>query len=393
MARLTNVVTLGCTVLLWYASSAVCTSCGKAALNHLMPRAGSCALSLTTMQFVVSAAATLVACAVLGRRPPSALRETALVSLAYTLGFLLLNCSLGRLAASFSETVRGLEPLSSFILVRIFAARGGALSLGMGCALMAVLLGAAIAVWAQPAFDVNGLLLGLLANCAFSSRGLLVTLLQDAAKRNAQKDEARRLQGGAGGDALSSDAAASRDAGRIDPIGLFAAQHVLGLLLLGPAAFATEGDRCVHALHGHPAASRMALFSSLGFLAYNFLSLVVLLLMDAVSHSVLNTTRRAATIIAAAAVFQTPVGPSSACGIVLIIGGAVAYAIASHRAASSARPQTSSAGDGGGVVGVATESSAHNESSDTEAPSAGEDDSLLTRESARERSHQARSRT
>ena len=42
-----------------------------------------------------------------------------------------------------------------------------------------------------------------------------------------------------------------------------------------------------------------------------------------------NTCRRAVTIVAAAIIFQNAVSPTSAAGIVLIIGGATAYAIAS----------------------------------------------------------------
>ena len=321
---------LSIAVIFWYFSSAVCTSCGKAALNLLLPRAGSCALSLTTMQFVISAVATVFACGILGRRPPSAPFETFLVSLSYTMGFLLLNCSLGKLAASFSETVRGLEPLTSFILVRIFAARGGALTSGMAGALLCVLLGAALAVWAQPAFDLNGLLLGLLANCAFSSRGLLVTMLQDAAQRKAKWEGA--TQAGAPAGAPTSSA----PSGAIDPIGLFAAQHVLGLVVLAPAAYIAEGATCARALRRDEHALQMAAYSALGFLTYNFLSLLVLLLMDAVSHSVLNTTRRAVTIVAAAIFFQNAISFVSAVGIVLIIGGACAYAVFSSRAKRAA---------------------------------------------------------
>ena len=309
-------------VVCWFLASAVCTASGKIALTHLRPHSGGgCALTLTTAQFMTSAAASAVAAVVLGRRPPAAFREVALVSLAYTLGFLLLNCSLGRLQASFSETVRGLEPLTSFLLARALSARGARLSRASAAALAAVLAGAALSVFSQPRFDISGLVYGLLANCAFSSRGLLVTLLQDATRRG---------DGDSGG-----------KVGAIDPIGLFAAQHALGLLLLVPAAIATDGRHCAVALANQPwtnPATRAATLSALGFLAYNFLSLCVLLLIDAVSHSVCNTCRRAVTIVTAALVFQNAISASSAAGITLIIGGAAAYAIASaaERAAAIA---------------------------------------------------------
>ena len=276
-------------------------------------------MTLTVAQFATSAIPTVAACLLLNRRPPQALRETMLVALSYTLGFLLLNCSLGKLAASFSETVRGMEPLTSFILVRLFAAHGGTLTKGMAGGLALVLVGAVINIWAQPAFELSGLLLGLLANCAFSSRGLLVTQLQDAAHRNTRtivEATDKRCGGGLG-----------YASGTVDPLGLFAAQHVLGLLLLTPVALFMEGDSCAVALLHRSHARRIAVCSALGFFAYNFSSLVVLLLVDAVSHSVLNTSRRAITIVASAVVFQNAMSLSSGGGIVLTIGGGVAYAV------------------------------------------------------------------
>jgi len=231
------------------------------------------------------------------------LRELVLVSLAYVLGFLLLNQSLGRLQASFSETVRGLEPLTSFLFVRLFGARGSQIRPSAACALLMVLGGAALSVWAQPAFDVRGLVYGLLANCAFSSRALLVTTLQDVTRAS---------------DPLQPE---------VDSLGLFVAQHLLGLVLLAPLALASEGTSCAAALAQSNSATITAVASSFGFLCYNFLSLYVLLLLDAVAHSVCNTCRRAVTIVAAAIIFSNHLSAASVLGIALIISGAVSYAI------------------------------------------------------------------
>jgi hypothetical protein len=313
---------LAACVVAWYASSALCTAAGKMTLTHLKAHGGNCALSLTLLQFLVSAIVSGIACVVLGRSAPSARRELLLVSFSYTIGFLLLNCSLGRLQASFSETVRGLEPLTSYLIAWLLAARGTKLTGASAVALGAVLLGAAVSVWAQPAFDPSGLVYGLLANCAFSSRGILVTLLQDATRRKVEAE---------GGNGVA-------ERGGVDPIGLFAAQHALGLLLI-PTVLGSEGTRCMAALaYGRPQddGRLTAGASAGGFLAYNFLSLYVLLLIDAVSHSVCNTCRRAVTIVAAAVVFQNQVSLASASGIALIISGAIGYAVASAASRRSA---------------------------------------------------------
>ena len=298
-------------IVIWFGSSAVSTACAKVALSMLAPKAGSCALTITSVQFTAAALAAVAACVLLRRRPLPAARELVFVSIAYTLGFLFLNQSLGRLAASFTETVRGLEPLTSFALAWLLGARGSQLVPVTATALGVVLCGAALSVWAQPNFDVGGLLLGLLANTAFSARSLLVTLLQDAQRKLG---------------------------GEIDSVSLFAAQHVLGLMLLAPAAYADEGAVCLTELGERWPALRAALLSALGFVSYNFLSLYVLLLLDIVSHSVCNTARRAVTIIAALLIFATPISVPSALGIVLIIGGSVAYAMGKE-APARARPE------------------------------------------------------
>ena len=51
---------------------------------------------------------------------------------------------------------------------------------------------------------------------------------------------------------------------------------------------------------------------------------------------VCNTCRRAVTIVAAAIIFQNALSPASAGGVVLIIGGSIAYAVAMARAKASA---------------------------------------------------------
>ena len=324
--RTAHVALLGC-ITLWFASSALCTACAKMALNYLHQKAGSCALTITTLQFATSAVVSGAVCVALGRRAPSAMRELVLVSLMYTLGFLLLNQSLGRLVASFTETVRGLEPLTSFALAWLLSARGSQLKCASGTALVTVLGGAALSVWAQPAFDVQGLVLGLLANCAFSSRALLVMRLQDAMRLLTPKGSSGH---------------------EVDPFGLFAAQHAFGLLLLVPATATSDSSECLRELTQLGPASQAAGLSALGFLTYNFLSLYVLLLLDAVAHSVCNTCRRAVTIVAAALIFRTHISLPSAAGIALIIGGAVGYAVAKDTGRAAAAHGSLLGGDSDG---------------------------------------------
>ncbi|KAL1523995.1 hypothetical protein AB1Y20_018910 [Prymnesium parvum] len=314
---------------MWYAASAVCVANSKLVLREARPL--HCPLSLTALQFSFSALLGAL-CLLLMRRklpPRIMLFELCCVSGAYTFGFVLLNASLGKLTASFSETVRSLEPLTSFTLAWLAGGRGVSLSPMSGAALLAVVLGGAISVAAQPAFDVLGLLLGFAANFMFSSRTLL--------------DKVHRLTRlGEGGHGLVEI--------QIDPVGLFTAQHVIGLFLMVPITLSTESTECTST--ALPANFQPALLSSAGFFAYNFLSLICLLMLNAVTHSIANSLRRAVTIISAALLFHTSISGMSMCGIVLIVGGSIMYALAktTSQEANSAAADSSEADSQDGLV-------------------------------------------
>lgn len=316
---------LGLCIVAWFISSALCSFGTKNSLTSLQPQ--SCAIGLTTLQFIVAAAMGGVICLLMRQSlPPGCLFDIARIALVYTLGFLFFNMSYGRLAASFAETVRGLEPLFSFVFVRSFGARGGVLRTTSAAALVTLLLGGAISCYSQ-AFDVRGLLLGLLSNCCFALRSLYVSLLQDRLKRL----RSHPLSSG-------SDSECSAPAGDEVPRGgrshasyelssstVFFYQHLLGLLLMVPCAL-LEDARCAQHVAA-PQTSPYVAQSVLGFYAYNQLSLVALLMLHPLAHSVANSSRRCVTILSAAIVFGTFVSPLSATGIALVIGSAITYAL------------------------------------------------------------------
>ena len=108
---------LGLCIVAWFASSALCSFGTKNTLNSLAPQ--SCAVGLTTLQFIFSAVIGGAICLVTRQSVPRGCwLDMGRIALVYTLGFLFFNMSYGRLAASFAETVRGLEPLFSFAFVR-----------------------------------------------------------------------------------------------------------------------------------------------------------------------------------------------------------------------------------------------------------------------------------
>ena len=155
--------------------------------------------------------------------------------------------------------VRSLEPITSYTLTRLCGGRGATLTVASAIALLAVILGGATSVVSQPRLDVMGLLLGFGANFMFSSRTLLVTLMQDKLEQrvhlcvppekshHVKLGRARLTSGIAVGRCNRScrptcplpprrlDSGRKSESNAIDPIGLFTTQHALGLLLIVPA--------------------------------------------------------------------------------------------------------------------------------------------------------------
>jgi len=153
----------------------------------------------------------------------------------------------------------------------------------------------------------------------FALRGIVVTSAQDRAQHSSPP---RKLDGGA----------------------IFFWQHAIGLTIAFPIAVAVAPPACVtyvfsaNALAG--GALSYLLLSSTAFFAYNRLSLTVLLMLNAVAHSVLNALRRAVTIGTAAFVFTMPLSPLAATGILMIIAASASYAYsadADSRAAAISR--------------------------------------------------------
>ena len=90
-------INLAASVVTWFSSSALCTVNAKWVLEGLAPR--TCGLTVTVLQFAFSSVAAVIVVLVLGLSPLRAalLPRVVLISLAYTLGFLFLNLSLGGL--------------------------------------------------------------------------------------------------------------------------------------------------------------------------------------------------------------------------------------------------------------------------------------------------------
>ena len=222
---------LGLCIVAWFASSALCSFGTKNTLNSLAPQ--SCAVGLTTLQFTVSAVIGGAICLVTRQSlPPGCWFDMGRIALVYTLGFLFFNMSYGRLAASFAETVRGLEPLFSFAFVRLLGVRGGMLRAPSAVALATLLVGGVMSCASQ-AFDARGLAFGLASNCCFAARSIYVSMLQDRLKRERDVPSSSSP--------LPPHATAARY--ELSSSTVFFYQHLLGLLLMVPCSLLEDPRR------------------------------------------------------------------------------------------------------------------------------------------------------
>ena len=289
-------------IVAWFGASACCTASSKRLLSSLAPH--SCAMAVTTMQFICAALLGVFGgCFRSLSVPPRIVRMHLLgICFSYTAGFCLLNLSLNNLDASFAETVRSLEPLFTSGFTYAFGLRSGMLGSKTGTCLISLLSGAALVMWAQPALSPRGLLLGMLANAVFALRSIFVKMAQD-------KLEVHNLP-------------------RLDGNSLFVITHLIGLGFLLPLALLSGAPQCAHVATSRQGLSRLVAGSALGFALYNRLSLSVLMLLNAVSHSVLNALRRAVTVVSAALLLHSAVSPLSWMGISVIITSSALYVLA-----------------------------------------------------------------
>ena len=295
-------LSLALLLVLWYASSAACTSCSKRLLATLEPR--RCALELTCAQFGVAAVAAATPSA-LRCSPPTLPRAVwvylVCISLSYTAGFTFLNLSLLYIPASFAETLRGLEPLYSAFIACATGVRGGALNRWSFLALVILVAGGFMSCWSQPAASRNvhfylGIASALGANLAFALRSVFTTAAQDVVAQQ-------------WGEKLDADS-------------IFFYQHACGFMVMLALVIVLGSSRVLVEVEKQVPSSLWLIVGSTGaFFLYNRLSLSVLLRLDAVSHSVCNALRRAATVAVTAVVFATPVSALSFSSIVLVICG------------------------------------------------------------------------
>lgn len=237
----------------------------------------------------------------LHERPPvSKTQLIAILPLAcvHTLGNLFTNMSLGRVAVSFTHTIKAMEPFFSVLLSALFLKEYP--SLLVLVSLVPIVGGVALASLTEASFNWAGFLSAMASNVTFQSRNVL-------SKKLMVKKE-----------------------GSMDNINLFSIITIMSFFLLAPFTLLFEGVKFTPGyiesvgLDVKVLAVR-ALIAAICFHSYQQVSYMILQRVSPVTHSVGNCVKRVVVIIASVLFFRTPVSAINGLGTGVALAGVFAY--------------------------------------------------------------------
>ncbi|CAN4079220.1 unnamed protein product [Withania somnifera] len=224
-----------------------------------------------------------------------------LLAAIHTLGNLLTNISLGRVAVSFTHTIKAMEPFFTVLLSALFLAERP--SLWIVSSLVPIVGGVALASMTEASFNWIGFGSAMASNLTNQSRNVFSKMFM-------VKEE----------DAL-------------DNINLFSIITIISFMLLVPVAILMEGMKLTPSYLQHAARQGlnvrelcMRLFlAGFGLHTYQQVSYMILQMVSPVTHAVGNCVKRVVVIVSSVIFFQTPVSPTNSLGTALALAGVFLY--------------------------------------------------------------------
>ncbi|XP_059657893.1 triose phosphate/phosphate translocator, non-green plastid, chloroplastic-like [Cornus florida] len=259
-------------------------------------------LTVSTVQFAVGTVlVTLMWTFNLHKRPKiSGSQLAAILPLAvvHTLGNLFTNMSLGKVAVSFTHTIKAMEPFFSVVLSAMFL--GEMPTPWVITSLIPIVGGVALASLTEASFNWAGFSSAMASNLTNQSRNVL------SKKLMVKKEES------------------------LDNITLFSIITIMSFILLAPVTIFMEGIRFTPSylqsagLNVRQVYIR-SLLAALCFHAYQQVAYMILQRVSPVTHSVGNCVKRVAVIVASVLFFRTPVSPINALGTGVALAGVFLY--------------------------------------------------------------------
>ncbi|XP_057516273.1 phosphoenolpyruvate/phosphate translocator 1, chloroplastic [Amaranthus tricolor] len=220
------------------------------------------------------------------------------LAIVHTLGNLFTNMSLGKVAVSFTHTIKAMEPFFSVLLSAAFLGETPTPSVVL--CLLPIVGGVALASVTEASFNWSGFWSAMASNLTNQSRNVL------SKKVMVKKEES------------------------IDNITLFSIITLMSFVLLAPVTVFMEGVKFTPTymeaagLNVQQVYVR-SLLAGLCFHAYQQVSYMILQKVSPVTHSVGNCVKRVVVITSSVLFFKTPVSPINALGTGIALAGVFLY--------------------------------------------------------------------
>ncbi|KAL3526407.1 hypothetical protein ACH5RR_011063 [Cinchona calisaya] len=224
-----------------------------------------------------------------------------LLALGHTVGNLLTNISLGKVAVSFTHTIKAMEPFFTVLLSVLFL--GERPSLWVVSSLVPIVGGVALASFTEASFNWIGFGSAMASNLTNQSRNVY-------SKKVMVKEE-----------------------DNLDNINLFSVMTIVSFILLVPITILIDGIKLSPSYLQYAASQGLnvrdffvrSLLAGFCFHSYQQVSYMILQMVSPVTHSVGNCVKRVVVIVSSVIFFQTPVSTINALGTGIALAGVFLY--------------------------------------------------------------------
>ncbi|XP_062180473.1 phosphoenolpyruvate/phosphate translocator 3, chloroplastic-like [Phragmites australis] len=296
-AGISRTVQLGAMILVWYLLNIYFNI-----YNKLVLKAVPFPYTITTFQFASgSFFITLMWLLNLHPKPRLSLQQYAKIlplALIHMLGNVFTNISLGKVAVSFTHTIKAMEPFFSVLLSVLFL--GETPSLLVLGSLVPIVGGVVLASMTEISFNWIGFWSAMASNLTNQSRNAF------SKKLLADKEET------------------------LDDINLFSIMTLMAFLLSAPLMLSVEGIKFTPSYLQSTGVNIQelcvkAVLAGTCFHFYQQVSYSLLARISTVTHSVANSLKRVVVIVSSVLFFKTPISPINAIGTGVALAGVFLY--------------------------------------------------------------------
>ncbi|KAF8727041.1 hypothetical protein HU200_019538 [Digitaria exilis] len=296
-AGISRTLQLGAMILVWYMLN-ICFNI----YNKLVLKAVPFPYTITTFQFASgSFYITLMWLLNLHPRPRLSLKQYAKIlplALIHMLGNVFTNVSLGKVAISFTHTIKAMEPFFSVLLSVLFL--GETPSILVLGSLVPIVGGVVLASMTEVSFNWIGFWSAMASNLTNQSRNVF------SKKLLADKEDS------------------------LDDINLFSIMTVMAFLLSAPLMLSVEGIKFSPSYLQSAGVNikELCVKAALAGTCFHFyqqVSYSLLARVSPVTHSVTNSLKRVVVIVSTVLFFRTPISPINALGTGVALAGVFLY--------------------------------------------------------------------